>query len=138
MFFKLGFRNLLRNKRRTFISVISIGIGLASLILMDGFIIGMLENMVKMTTNGLLGQGQIHHVKFKETQESQFLIQNLTEVENKLNQDTDIQAWAKRGLSLAMISSPRNSKNIMLYGLDTEQEAKVTTILNTLKEVKDG
>ena len=47
LFIKLAWRNIFRNKRRTFIAGIAIGIGLASLIFVDALIIGMKKNMIQ-------------------------------------------------------------------------------------------
>lgn len=133
MFIKLGFRNLLRNKRRTLISTFSIGVGLCSLIVMDGVMFGMMQNMEHLTTSGLLSQAQIHNQKYLEARETEFLILKREDTEKVLNQLPEIKAWTKRVLTLSMISSPRNSKNIMLYGIDTKSEPNVTNLFTTLK-----
>ena len=60
MYIKMAWRNILRNKRRTFIAGIAIGIGLASLIFTDALVIGMEKNMIYSATASFLGEGQIH------------------------------------------------------------------------------
>ncbi|MBT4792312.1 MAG: hypothetical protein HON90_12140, partial [Halobacteriovoraceae bacterium] len=80
IFWKLGFRNLLRNKKRTILAGMAVGLGLAAMILMDGFWLGMLDNMVKSVTTTYIGHAQIHHEKFKATNESDFFINNSEKV----------------------------------------------------------
>ena len=63
IFSKLAWRNVLRNKRRTFIAGTAIGIGLASLIYVDAAMIGMEVNMIDSATASFMGEGQIHHQK---------------------------------------------------------------------------
>ncbi len=46
-YIKLAWRNILRNKRRTIIAGLAIGIGLAAMIFSDAFMIGMKNNMIK-------------------------------------------------------------------------------------------
>ncbi|MCK5223116.1 MAG: ABC transporter permease, partial [Candidatus Aminicenantes bacterium] len=58
-YLKLAWRNILRNKRRTIIASIAIGVGLASMILTDGIMIGMKDNLVDSATSTLLGEAQI-------------------------------------------------------------------------------
>ena len=65
MFIKIGYRNIFRNKRRSLLTSIIIGLGLAAMIITDGFLSGMNENMIKIITNSLVGEGQIHHPKFR-------------------------------------------------------------------------
>ena len=46
MFIKIGYRNIFRNKRRSLLTSIIIGLGLAAMIITDGFLSGMNENMI--------------------------------------------------------------------------------------------
>ena len=64
---KLAWRNIFRNKRRTFIAATAIGIGLAALIFVDALMIGMSENMVRTATGSFLGDAQIHRESVSET-----------------------------------------------------------------------
>ena len=57
---RLAWRNVLRNKRRTFIAGIALGVGLASLIFSDALVIGMKAAMIRQLTQSFLGEGQIH------------------------------------------------------------------------------
>ena len=43
MFIKIGYRNIFRNKRRSLLTSIIIGLGLAAMIITDGFLSGMNE-----------------------------------------------------------------------------------------------
>ena len=47
---KLAFRNILRNRRRTIITVLAISIGLASMIFTDAVSYGYLDAMIKYLT----------------------------------------------------------------------------------------
>ena len=69
MFYKLGIRNIWRNKRRSLLSGLAMGIGLAALIFIDGFFLGLFGNMVSNVTDSYLGHGQIHHKEFLQTME---------------------------------------------------------------------
>jgi ABC-type lipoprotein release transport system permease subunit len=60
LYLRLAWRNVLRNKRRTFIAGSAIGIGLAALIFTDALILGMERNMIRSATSSFLGEGQIH------------------------------------------------------------------------------
>ena len=77
---KLAWRNLFRNKRRTIIASIAIGIGLAALIFADALWVGMEQNMVKTATASFLGDGQIHRKDFRETQTVEMTINQLDNV----------------------------------------------------------
>ena len=60
LYVKLAWRNLLRNKRRTFIAGTAIGMGLAALVFTDALMIGMNNHLVHSGTASFMGEGQIH------------------------------------------------------------------------------
>ncbi|NUM75680.1 ABC transporter permease, partial [candidate division KSB1 bacterium] len=64
-YLKLAWRNLFRNRRRSFLAGTAIGTGLAALIFVDALIIGMERNMIKSATASFLGEGQIHRQGFR-------------------------------------------------------------------------
>ncbi|MDH5647680.1 MAG: ABC transporter permease [Candidatus Heimdallarchaeota archaeon] len=132
IFIKLGFRNVFRNKRRSLLTACAIGVSICALIITDGFMEGMIQNMVKTATSGLLGHGQIHHSSYIKNPEVEFVIKNPKNIESKILNESVIQSWSRRVYSLGMISSPRNAINTSLVGIDLRAEKKTTDIINYL------
>ena len=77
LWLRLAWRNVFRNKRRTYITGVAIGVGLASLIYVDAIILGFEENMVHTATSSFLGEGQIHREGFREFRAVDETIANL-------------------------------------------------------------
>ncbi|MBT3983417.1 MAG: ABC transporter permease [Bacteriovoracaceae bacterium] len=142
LFFKLGFRNLFRNTRRSLIAAIAIGIGLASLILADGFWVGMLDNMIINVTDTFLGHGQIHQKDFQKSVSVENTISNLENVIKKLNGQENIVAYSSRVITMSLISSAEDSANVLLYGIDPKDEFKISKVEKRIIEggslEKDG
>lgn len=134
IFLKLGFRNILRNKKRSILGAFAVGLGLASLIIMDGFMVGMQESMIKLTTSSLLGEAQIHHQNFRDQGDAVLTIQNLDSLEEQLKTQGNIQAYSKRLISLGMVASPKSSRNTLIYGIEGEQEKKVNKLHKFITE----
>lgn len=126
IFWKLGFRNLLRNKRRTILAGLAIGFGLACMMVMDGFWLGMLQNMVKSVTTTYIGHGQIHHPKYVETSEVIFNIEAHKLIEKRLTENDRIESYSSRVLSIGMISSSNDSRNVSILGVEPNAEKKVS------------
>lgn len=126
LIFKLGFRNLLRNKKRTVLASMAIGMGLAAIIVADGFWKGMIVNMVDSVTQTYIGHGQVHHPKFMETFESQYYIQHSEQIIQSIKSNPDIQSYSQRGLSIGMISSAEDSMNVNVMGIIPESEKKMS------------
>ncbi len=128
MYVKLAWRNLWRNKRRSLIAGMAIGIGLASLIFVDALMIGMERNMVHSATSSFLGEGQIHRAGFRETGEVEHTIIDLDDVLQKLDHDTRVEHFTRRVISFGMITSPANVGAVSLIGVDPGTEQHLSQI----------
>lgn len=131
---KLAWRNIFRNKRRTIIAGIAIGIGLASMIFTDALMIGMKDNMIKSATTSFLGEGQIHRSGFRLTQDVEKTINNLDQVVLNLEKEEAVDRFTLRTASFDMITSPANVSSIMFFGIDPETEKHLSQIDDAIKE----
>ncbi len=64
-FFKIAFRNVLRNRYRSFLTLLAITIGLTALIFVHSFIEGAIKQMVENYTDLISGHIQIHYKDFQ-------------------------------------------------------------------------
>ncbi len=64
---RLAWRNVLRNRRRTILAGLAIGIGLAGIIFVDGLLVGVEAAMIRFATSTFLGHAQIHSEDFRTT-----------------------------------------------------------------------
>lgn len=125
---KLSWRNILRNKRRTFLSGLAIGIGLASLIFTDALMIGTLDSMIRTATDTFLGHAQIHATGFRETYETEKTIHNIDKVIAGLQSEDAVKNFSVRTQAFSMITSPANVSSIILYGIDPAREKALSKI----------
>lgn len=128
IFVKLAWRNLFRNKRRTFIAGTAIGIGLAALIYTDALMIGMENNMIVSATASYLGEGQIHRQGFRDTYEVEATIENLDSTLARLGAEPIVQHFTERTMALGMISSPANVNMVSMIGIQPETERFMSQI----------
>jgi len=126
LLWKLAWRNSLRNKRRTVLAGLAIGIGLASLIFVDALILGMSQSMSRTATATLLGEGQIHCAGFRDTLEVEKTIVQSDALLRALDAEGVIEVAAPRIVSFAMVSSPANASSVLLYGIAPEREARLS------------
>ncbi len=136
IFLKIGIKNIFRNKRRSFLTLTIISMGLAALIITDGFIKGMIENMVKTITQGIVSEGQIHNPEFTQSYNINDVVLHRQRVERLLENEELVASFSKRVIVNGMLSSPRNMKNIALYGIDPSRESMVSRIDKNLIEGK--
>ncbi len=119
---------MLRNKRRSVIAGIAIGIGLASLIFVDALIIGMENNMVESATSTFLGEGEIHRDGFRSTEQAELTINRLDWVVSHLKQEKIVRHFTERVMSFGMITSPANVTAINVVGIDPATEKNLSEI----------
>jgi ABC-type lipoprotein release transport system permease subunit len=124
--FKLAWRNVLRNKRRTILSGIAVGIGLASLIFIGALMDGMFESMVRTATDTFLGQGQIHAEGFKESLDVEKTIHGSADVMASLSKEQDITVYTPRIIAQGMLSAAAGVQPVLLYGIEPSTEREIS------------
>jgi len=128
IFIKLAWRNILRNKRRSLLAGLAIGVGLASLMWLDALILGMQASMLHSATSSFMGEAQIHAEGFRESFEVENTIVGGPEVAQAVRRDPLVRDAAPRTLSLSMISSPANMATVTLVGVDTDLEPALSDV----------
>ena len=131
---KLAWRNIFRNKRRTFIAGIAIGVGLAAMLFTDALMIGMKDNMIRSATKSFLGEGQIHRKGFRLTPDVEKTINNLDGIISNLKQEEAVERFTPRTVTFGMITSPANVSSVMVYGIQPSSEKFLSQIDDVLKE----
>lgn len=125
---KLAWKNIFRNKRRTFIASIAIGIGLAALIFLDALMIGMSDILAKTATDSFLGDAQIHLKDYRDTQDVSMTIQGVDEITTRLAKESIVHNFARRTFSTGMIVSSANTSAINLVGVNPPKEKHLSQI----------
>lgn len=128
LYLKLAWRNIFRNKRRTFIAGAAIGIGLASLILVDALSLGMEANMLHSATASFMGEGQIHREGYRTSFELESSIVDGTSVLTSLADEDVVERFTPRVLAYAMISSPANVSGVSMVGINPETEPGLSQV----------
>lgn len=132
--FKLAFRNLFRNVRRTLLTVMLISLSLAALIAVDGIVRGMLTLMIENVTSTIVGEAQVHRVGYRENMDIDIFLENSDEIAQKLQQDPALESFTARVISGAMISSSYNVTGGLLYGVDAQRERTVSKLAQAVVE----
>ena len=131
---KLAWKNIFRNKRRTFIASIAIGIGLAALIFLDALMIGMSDILAKTATDSFIGDAQIHLKDYRDTQDVLMTIQEVDEITSKLAKEKIVHNFARRTFSTGMIMSSANTSAINFVGVNPPKEKHISQINDRIIE----
>lgn len=131
----LATRNVLRNRRRSVITVLSIAVGLAALTFLWAFLDGMNRQMVENTTRYFAGDAQIHLKGYHDDPSLDLTFGDITGVSRIARGDGGVQAASVRLETRLLSSRGDKSRGVMVYGVDPDDEARVTDLF---KVVVDG
>lgn len=124
----LAARNVLRNVRRSLITLASISLSLASLIFIWGFIDGINEQMIDNSTRYISGHIQIHQQGFHKDKALYNAMTDDSALRARLGALPDVAAVAPRVEGKALLSGTDKSRGVMVVGVDPALEPAVTTI----------
>jgi ABC-type lipoprotein release transport system permease subunit len=130
----LSWRNLWRNHRRTAIMLAAISVGIWAMIFMTAILRGMVGDMLTQGIRNLPGHIQIHHQGFLDDPN---IVNSLPAPSGELLaalNDPDTEAWSGRIKVPAVISSERDTRGVILLGVDPISEDAVTAIAGQVVE----
>src|SRR3989338_3124024 len=93
---KLAFLNIGRNPRRSIITVLAVGVGLAALIFLWGFSDGTNEQMRENAIRLLTGHVQIHAADFQKTLSPELTIPDRVLILEEIKKAKSVQATSER------------------------------------------
>jgi putative ABC transport system permease protein len=128
MISKIAWRNILRNKRRSFILMTSIVVGVLALLLTEGFAVGMLQQMLTNQIGADSGYIQIHKEGYQSDPTLDNAMPDPGKVRNILDRDAAMLNYAERLRVFGLISSPYNSYGVSIVGIVPSEEKDITTI----------
>ena len=126
MIFKIAWRNIYRNKKRTLITVTSIFAALFLIILMRALQFGFYENIIKTVVESYAGYVEVHADGYWDNQS----LDNSMEVDQKLINDISsvegVENIVQRLQTFSLISMGEKTKGGVINGVDISDEQKIT------------
>jgi putative ABC transport system permease protein len=136
MFFGMAWRNVWRNKKRSFVILTSIALGLCGGIFATGVMTGMAESMVDTAIDRDLAHIQIHTRAFKDNPLVQNSLPDADSLIAQLRSIPGITGISGRAKIEGMASSPETNSGVEIVGIDPAAEASTTTIFKRIVEGK--
>lgn len=124
----ISWRNVIKNRRRTIITGVAIGVGLAAMMFSDALFAGMTTLMIESTTDTWMGDAQIHREGFRETARISLTIQQPLKIDSMLAADTLAVASTGRLISPASLQSAMEMKPVTLMGVNHRTESQISML----------
>ncbi|HSA69446.1 MAG TPA: ABC transporter permease [Burkholderiales bacterium] len=134
MLIALAWRNVLRNRRRSAITVSSIAIGLAAMTFLWGMIDGINRQMVENTTRYFAGDAQIHLKGYHDDPTFDLAMRDAARVLRAARSHPEVAAASLRLEGKALASRGDKSRGVTLAGVAPQDEARVTVLFKSIIE----
>lgn len=125
--FKMAFRDLGRNKRRTLLSALAVSVGMGLLLLMSGVLVGEMQGALKNTIQLFSGHLQIRSLAYDENKISlkwEDLIENPQALTDTIKaQYPQIVAATPRLVASGIVTRGENSRGVQVIGFDPDSQA---------------
>ena len=134
MLLTLAWRNVLRNRRRSAITISSVAIGLAAMTFLWGFTDGMNRQMVENSTRYFAGDAQIHLKGYHEDPSLDLTMQDGARMLRAVREDPGVAAATLRLEGKALASRGDKSRGVLVAGVSPRDEARLTVLSSAVFE----
>jgi ABC-type lipoprotein release transport system permease subunit len=130
--FKIAWRNLWRNKRRTLITVASVFFAVFFALLMRSLQLGSYDHMFRNVIESYTGYIQIQDEDFKDNSVVDNAFTFTPEIRQLFLRDKNVSDLSPRFESFALASSGPLTKGVLVMGIEPEKEALLSKIKSRL------
>lgn len=135
---KVGWRNLGRNPKRTFLTACGLAVGYFAVVFMVGWTGGLNEELIENATSLVSGQVEIHDRDYLPDKSLYDTIGGKNGVElakllDVVDADPAVAASAPRVYAGGLVASGESTSAVMLFGADIGRELRVSRFLQGLE-----
>ena len=131
---KLAFRNILRNRRRSLLTILSMGGGCFLLCVMISMTEGSYSNMINLFTGDSTGHVQVHKGNYLQRPSLYKTIKHIDDVIKLLEQDERIVSIAPRIFAPSLAYGKDKTYPAQVIGIDPKREATTTHLASKIKQ----
>jgi putative ABC transport system permease protein len=135
MVFKIAFRNIFRQKRRTLLTALTMFGGFVLCSFSIAFMDGSYNNVINMFTRNQLGHIQIHHHEYTDRPSLYRTVDASEDIGRAVGGVDRVEAWAPRVYSAGLASVGSKTAGVRIVGVDPVRETAATRFD---KKITDG
>jgi ABC-type lipoprotein release transport system permease subunit len=130
--YKMAWRNLWRNRRRTLITIASVFFAVFFALIMRSLQLGTYDHMFRNVIESYTGYLQIQHEDFWDNKTIDNLFSFTPETEQAILINKNVIATVPRFESFALASSGALTKGVLVMGIDPERESLLSDVKSKL------
>ncbi len=131
---KLAFRNIFRNKRRSFLTLLAVGVASGLLLFSVSMQKGSYEEMIRNNLRLRTGHFQVQRKGYWEKQDIARKLENPGEIMKLIQGFEEVQAVAPRVNGAALVSYESRTFGALICGMDPVLEARMSTLRDVVFE----
>jgi ABC-type lipoprotein release transport system permease subunit len=132
--FRLAWRNLWRRKRRTWLTVGAMVFSNIILVFLISMQLGMYGMMIENTLRAQTGHLQVQAPGYKDELKMRQVVPDVSALADELRRELGSQEVAARASAFALVSSAERSYGLMIFGVEPEYEARVSSLPGLVKQ----
>lgn len=132
--FRLAWRNIWRQKRRTWLTALAMIFSNVLLVFMISLQFGSYDMMINNTLRMFSGQVQVQREGYQDAQKMRQTVENIQELANSIRQQFPLASVAARANAFVLISSDDRSFGTQIVGVEPAHEPGVSTIPGLLTD----
>lgn len=130
----ISWRNVWRNRLRSFIIILAITAGLTGGIFTVAMHNGLVEQKLRTAVDTQTAHLQIHAPRFQKNKDIRLYLSNADVIADSLTKQAEVKAIAMRLVATAMVATSTANAGVQLNGIDPEMERQVSTIYQSMVE----
>jgi putative ABC transport system permease protein len=132
--FRLAWRNIWRQKRRTWLTALAMVFSNVLLVFMISLQFGSYEMMINNSLRMFTGQAQVQQAGYQDDQKMRQVVNNIRELASEIRRSLPATGVAARASAFVLVSSEQRSFGTQLVGVEPAHEAGVSTIPGLVTE----
>ncbi|MBN2309417.1 MAG: ABC transporter permease [Candidatus Hydrogenedentes bacterium] len=136
---RIAWRNLGRNKRRTGLALLAIAVGQFALLATNGIMRGYVDNIRLAITGPMVGHVQVHAPEWREERALDLVISNVDEAAAAIRQDPAVLNAGARIYAPVLVAPEQDAYAAVVVGVDADVESQEFGLLSGLDApLEDG
>lgn len=132
----IAWRNIWRNRTRSWVLICAIALGVWAALFMSGFATGMSRGYVRTAIENIVSHIQIHHPRFKDDYNVNYTLDHTQQLAKWSQGNPDIAHLSFRVITNGMLANSKGARGVQIRGINAADEALVTALDTKVVEGK--
>jgi ABC-type lipoprotein release transport system permease subunit len=132
--FRLAWRNLWRQPRRTWLTTGAMVFCNVILVFMISLQLGMYRMMIENTLRAFTGHLQVQAEGYKDDGKMRQVVPDVAGLARRLREELDLDTIAARASAFALVSSAERSYGVQVVGVEPDREPRVSSLPGLVSE----